>query len=58
METGIQILQQCGFQQEGSTGEAGGGGGGEGEWVYRKNDAGLLYLVKSLLESISNCLKC
>jgi hypothetical protein len=48
LETGIQILHQVGFEENSSD---------KNELQYKKNDYGLLYLVKSLLESILLCLE-
>jgi hypothetical protein len=55
MEESIRILYQCGFE-ENKTATATVANDEEGSLFYRKNDFGLLYLTKSLLESIEKIL--
>jgi hypothetical protein len=49
MEESIRILYQCGFEESTTADD-------EGSLFYRKNDFGLLYLTKSLLESVERIL--
>jgi hypothetical protein len=53
MEESIRILYQCGFEENATATAA---SEEEGSLFYRKNDFGLLYLTKSLLESIEKIL--
>ncbi len=54
MEESIGILYQSGFEENLNNNSADGGSTSvtSSELIYKKKDLGLLYLVKSILESI------
>lgn len=54
MEESIGILYQSGFEENMNNNTADGGSTNviSSELIYKKKDLGLLYLVKSILESI------